>query len=389
MRTYMMKDLLLYWRNRREIAIGLLLPIVLVLVLNVVFSDLLGSEDKPMALTLAVVIEDDGSPEAGRLLEDLRSPALAKWLSVAELPKPEALRQVESGDVDGALVISRGYAESLSHADAREGAAGARLPLIVKGYSTKATALEGLIRDLADQVNFERAIAAAADGDAGMTPPPTGGRELLEGAQPFTMAQYFTIAIGALFGLFIASTIGERTGGEKREQVFNRVLLSNSRPLDFLKGKTASAFLMIWMQFAFVVLVSRFSLGVFSGKTAHFWMGMLAMITLHAAALAGLAALFASITLRARSIDAASGLFLTITMVFGTLGGGFAPIHFFPGWLQRIGEWTPNGRTLAMATEWIQFEDWSALTVSFAWLLAFALAMLLAGIRLYPGRGDR
>lgn len=389
MRTFMKKDLLLSWRNRRETAIGLLLPLLLILVLNYIFADLQTLESRPSALTLAVVNEDGRSPEAGQLLDGLRSPALAEWLTVAEMPKPEALRQVESGDVDGLLVIPAGFSERLGRADVREGEEPARLPLIVKEYSTNAAALGEVVRELADQMNFGLALSSAADGrtpDAAMLPQ-AGSRETIEGAQPFTMAQYFTIAIGALFGLFIAASVGERTAAEKREQVVNRVILSGSRPLHFLMGKTAAAFCLIWLQFAFVVIVSHLNLGVFAGKQLQFWLGLLVMITVYAAALAGLAALYTAITLRMQSLDAVNGLFMMVTIVFGTIGGGFAPIQLFPEWLQRIGEWTPNGRTLAMAAEWIQFEDWSVQWASLAGMIAFTAVVLTAGIKLFPRRG--
>ena len=388
MLTFMKKDLLLFWRNRRETAIVLLLPIVLVIVLNLIFSNLMESDAKPLSLALAVANEDGDSPAAERLLDALRDPALAEWLSVSALSKPEALQQVESGEIDGLLVIPQGYSQRLNDAAAREGDP-VQLPLIVKERSVKTSALDDMIRGYFDQVNFELALAEAAPGgESESAPLSIGGRETIEGARPFTMAQYFTVAIGALFGLFIAATVGERTGAEKREHVFNRVLLSNVRPLHFLMGKTAAAFCFIWLQFTFVVLVSHLNLGVFAGKSAQFWLGLLTMITVYAAALAGLSALYTSITLRMRSLDAVNGLFLMITMVFGTLGGGFAPIQLFPEWLQRIGQWTPNGRMLAMATEWIQFEAWSAHWVPFAGMIAFAFTLLAAGIMLYPRRGD-
>src|SRR5690606_8674777 len=124
-----------------------------------------------------------------------------------------------------------------------------QLPFIVKEHSADAAMLGEILREYFDQVNFGLAIAAAG-GKPAAAPAAVGGREAIEGGQPFTRTQYFTIAIGAMCGLFMGATIGERTGAEKREQVFNRVILSNSRPLHFLMGKTAAAFCLIGLQFA-------------------------------------------------------------------------------------------------------------------------------------------
>src|SRR5690606_20733957 len=127
---------------------------------------------------------------------------------------------------------------------------------------------------------------------------------------------------------------------EKRECVYYRIRLTNARPIYYLMGKTASAFVLAWLQFSFILILSHLLLGAFEGKSAMFWSGLAAAVTMYALTVAGLSALYTSAALRLRSVDTANGLFMLLTILFGLLGGGFMPIYLFPDWLQRAGEWT-------------------------------------------------
>lgn len=388
MLTYIKKDLLLFWRNRRETATVVLLPIILIVVLNFAFSGLFGTDSKPLALALAVVNEDREPSGKEQLLAYLQNPGLSEWLTVKELDEFEALEQVEQGEVDGAIKIPDGYSSQLLSAGTFNEGTAVELPLIVKENSMHVEVVQQILGEYFGAIHFGLALQQAAGAEPGAEPLAVGGREMIEGAEPFSMGQYFTIGMGLLFALFIAASVAERTGTEKREQVFNRIVVTNTRPLAFLMGKTFSTFCLVWLQIVFVILVSQLLLGVFSGKSTDFWLGLLLMLTAYAMTMAGLTALYTSISLRVRNIDASNAIFMLLTMVFGILGGNFFPNFLFPPLLQRIGEWTPNGLTLAVVTEWIQYGEFGALWGPLSVLTVFAAICILAGAALYPKRGE-
>lgn len=409
MLNFIKKDLLLFWRNRRETATVVLLPIILVIVLNYAFSSMFSTGSSPLDLKLAMVNKDDEvagirqfgdeatdwrleeasiSTPVTLIYEFLHNRELSEWLTVYELDEPEALEQLEQGEIDAILTIPHDYTyRMLRELELGEDSAIA-LPFTVKEHSMDVSVISDVIHEFFDQIHFQLVFHHPADEPPVSGPIPEGGREMMERADTFTMAQYFTIAMGALFALFIASTVAEKTGAEKREQVVNRILIANSRPIFYLMGKVFSTFCLVWLQMMFVILVSHLLLQVFEGKTSTFWYGMLLMVTTFAMAMAGLSAFFTSIMLRMKSIDAANGLFMLFTMGFGLLGGNFVPIYFFPVWMQELGEWTPNGLTLAVLTEWIQYERFSALLAPALALGLVSVLFLLVGAFLYPRRGE-
>lgn len=381
MLTFIGKDLLLFWRNRQETAVFLLLPILLVIVLNFVFGGISGTPGRPAHLSLGVVTDDHAPQQSAvvkELLDELHGSSDAIGLTIAMLNEAEAMRQLEQGELHGLLRIP-----AFDPADGDR----AELTYVTKGGGTDAAALGALLDAYVEQANVRQAFYQAE----GELPPdvmlPAGGYELTDG-DPFTMTQYFPIALGALFALFLASTVAERTCTEKRERVYYRIRLTNARPIYYLMGKTASAFVLAWLQFSFILILSHLLLGAFEGKSAMFWSGLAAAVTMYALTVAGLSALYTSAALRLRSVDTANGLFMLLTILFGLLGGGFMPIYLFPDWLQRAGEWTPNGLLVTELAAWFQLEAASALYMPILVLGVWGAVCFLAGLMLYPKRGE-
>lgn len=420
MLTFFKKDLLIVWRDRREMALAIFLPIVLVVVLNFSFSNVFGTGSQSISLSLAIVNEDDQAAgleqfaahvaaldlpaeAAGQLLamssqlapltlldQFLQSPDLADWLTVNALQESEARQQLEKEQIDGLLHIPAGYTFQTLNAVLLGEPSAAPLRYIMQENTLNASILGDIMADFFDQLNFQLALQHAI-GEAlpqQAAPLLQGGREIVAGSEPFTMGQYFTIGMAVLFPLFLAMTIAGKTAAEKRELVFNRIMIANTRSSTYLMGKIWSTFCLVFLQFMFIILVAQAMLGVFAGKSSVFWGGLLLVALFYALFIACLSVIYTSLILVMDNYNTANGIFLLITMMFGVVGGSFVPLYVFPEWLQGLSEWTPNGFTLAALTEWIQFEQFSALTPVFIVLSIAALASLLVGMTLFPKRGE-
>ncbi|MFS0562777.1 ABC transporter permease [Terribacillus sp. 179-K 1B1 HS] len=418
MRSFIKKDLLIFIRDWKELLTVLLLPIVLVIVLNFAFAGLFDGDEVSMDLQLAVVNQDNeteameqlkerlvsdaafeeqeanaiveaaGEIQPVNLLSDyLESDDVKEWVTVHDLEEKEAAKKVKEGDLDGMLIIPEGYnADSLYASFAGEPPTKS-LIYKMEEETMNSSALQQFIQGFIEQLNYQFAIQEITGGAEIEAALPEGGLEDIGTEHDFTMTQYFSIAIGALFALFVVATVAMKTGVEIRDHVFNRILLANSHPMRFLIGKMASTICLVVLQIIFVLLVSHFLMGVFPERSIAFWGGIFVLIILLALVLSGLAAIYTAILLRMNSVDAANGIFMLATLLFGTLGGGFVPIYMLPDWLQQIGEWTPNGLFLAILTEWIQFEDLSAIAQPSMIMIGFFLLFTFIGLALFPKRG--
>ncbi len=420
MLSFIKKDLFIFWRDRKELITVLVLPIILVVVLNFAFAGLFGfNEDVKMDLQLAVVNQDNDTKAMSQLkdrlveeaslnveqteevmgqatlikpismLEDyLHSDDLKEWVTVHEMEETEAEAKVEEGALDGILIIPDGFtADSLYSALMGEPPT-APLKYKIEMETNDTATLSQIIQGFMDQMNIQFALQKVGGAQQEEVVLPEGGLEKVGTGESFTIKQYFPIAIGALFSLFLAATVATKTGEEIRQQVFHRILLTNSHPFQFLNGKIVSTFLLAWLQTMFVFIFSHFILDVFPGRTISFWLGTIWIVTLLSLAISGLSAVFTSISLRVPDIDAANGIFMIVIILFGIIGGSFVPVYLLPDWLQTVGEWTPNGLTIATLTKWVQFEDFSSLIIPSIILVLFFIIMTVIGLVLYPKRGE-
>ncbi|MED4082472.1 ABC transporter permease [Halalkalibacterium halodurans] len=417
MGSFIKKDLLLFWRDRKELITVLALPILLVIVLNFAFAGLFGGDQElNLDLTLAVVNEDDETgtiaqlqeklikeasfkeTEVARLVEQvgdiqpipllfeyLSSEDLQDWLTVYELTEAEAVAKVKEGDADGILVIPDGFTvNSLYAALVGEPTASSLIYKVEMETSNSAT-LYQIIDGFLDHMNNHFALQQM--GEVQEANAPEGGLEKIGVGEAFTLTQYFTISMSALFALFLAATVATKTGEEIRQKVFHRILLTDRKPILFLVGKIVSTAFLVWLQMMLVFVVSHILLDVFPDRTVTFWLGVIGSVTVLSLAIAGIATIFTSLLLRMTNLDAANGIFMLVIIVFGVVGGNFVPIYIMPNWLQQIGEWVPNGLFLMILTEWIQFEEVSSIFSPSLLLVGFFLTCTVLGVALYPKRG--
>ncbi|WP_026561476.1 ABC transporter permease [Bacillus sp. J37] len=421
MLSFIKKDLLMFWRDRKELITVLVLPIILVMVLNFAFAGLFGfNEDAKLDLQLAVVNQDDNDTEAMTqlkerlvkeaalgeeqtvevlsqatfikpisMLEDyLHSDDLKEWVTVHEMEETEAVANMKEGELDGILIIPDGFtADSLYSALMGEPPT-APLKYKIEMETNDTSTLAQIIQGFMDQMNYQFALQKVGGDPRVEVILPEGGLEKVGAGENFTMTQYFPIAIGALFSLFLAATVATKTGEEIRQKVFYRILLTNSHPFHFLIGKIVSTFCLAWLQTMFVFLLSHLILDIFPDRTIPFWLGTIGIVSLLSLAISGLSAVFTSISLRVSDIDAANGIFMIVIILFGIIGGSFVPIYILPDWLQKIGEWTPNGLSLTIMTQWVQFEEFSSIIIPSMILVVFFILCTVIGLALYPKRGE-
>lgn len=430
MGVFFKKDVLTYWRDRKEILIAFVMPLVLIAVLSLALPDWFNQGGDSLRIKTALVIEDDvdagvaafvrsleqsdmsreeverlsaaaaATNPAELLMQMLEGEALGSLVEVARSDADTALRKLEEEDWTAIVTIPAGYTESaLSGMMLGAGNAEA-VPLSVVGNeaSMELDVLYGALSDFVRTLNFGSAVESsardagvirdgAAPGDSiGDSPAIAGGIEQVEGFDAMTASQYFTLSISGLFSLFMAMTTATKAMTEKRELVFSRILLAGVRPGRYLAGKTMSTFLLTMLQATLAFLVCHFVLDLFPGRGFPFWLGIAGLVAAYCAAVSALATIFTSLAYRLKD-DSAGGAMMTVIMVFGTIGGGFVPVYVLPSWLRGMGEWTPNGLSLAAYTDWIRQGGYGDLFTAFAQLLLFAAAALLVGIAIFPRKG--
>lgn len=419
MRSFLKKDLLVFWRDRKEVLISVLSPILIIIVLNFAFAGLwFGDTPNEMEINVGLVVEDDESVGLKQFEETVKAmdlsevekevmidqaaslspsrlltsffndPSLNSLIYTEQLEGEKAKERVKEGELDALVKIPKGFTFDTLRQMFFNISSETSLTIQIDEQSIESNTLESILDSYMDTLNFQFALSHVAEGKTVDTILPQGEKEIIQSVESMDITQYFTIAMSVLFTLFIAVTVATKTTTEKRERVFNRILLTDSRPISYLMGKVLSTFFFALFQLIIVFIISQLLLDVFSEKSMAFWVGLMLIITFFALTVAGLSAVFTSIILRMSNTDAANGIFTLIIMLFAALGGSFFPLEVFPDWMQGITEWIPNGLTVIGFMEWFQYGDSSSLIVPVIKLFVFFIVFLIIGIGLFPKRGN-
>lgn len=417
MGSFIKKDLLVFWRDRKEVLLSLLLPIGIIILLNFAFAGLIDEGSESVNIDVAFVQEDNESigfeqyeekineldvsnSEKEALLvqaaeispielitDFFQDEEMKEWVNAIEIDKSEAIELADEGELDAIITIPEGFTSSVLASIFLGEDAEQSLTINVEEESNEVSALQGIVSNYMHTLNFQFGLGSTVEAGPVTEPElPEGGREVVEGVEVFTLAQYFTIAMASLFALFVSQAVALKTVTEKRERVFNRIILTNSNPFDYLMGKIVATFLMVWIQLMITFMITQVFLDVFPGKSIQFWIGIVIIITALAIAVSGLSAVFTSITLRLEDPNAVSGIAVMVIMGLATLGGSFFPIETFPGWIQRLGLLTPNGLAQSSILKWIQYGSMDELILPTMMLLGFFVICFVIGILLFPRR---
>lgn len=421
MGNFLKKDLLINWRDRKENVTSIIITIVLIVVLGLILPGWVENPNSTLHLKAAYVVKDNETAGLNQFRTNLMGSEMnkedvAKLMMLAEQNQPakllqkllisdevtqmvdwsaleekEAQRKLENGEIQAIVTIPENFTiHSLNKMLLDEGN-GATISLVADDPSLEVSVLQGTIEGFSQQFNRSTAIAFTLINNADVTVQEKsissiGGFEIIEGVRPITSFQYFTLSIAVLFAMYQAANTASKSVVEKREQVFQRIIISGSRPLSYLSGKFGVTLIMALLKFTIVIVIAHFVLNLFPGYSLKFWLGftmLTAMMGLFVAALSGL---FTTIMFRIKP-DITNAIIQSLILVLGLFGGNFVPITVLPDSIKIFSDWTPNGLWLSTMIKWIQQESWITMADGIFGLLVFTVAAMTICVWLFPRRG--
>ncbi len=414
------KDLRLLSRNRGAVFFTFAWPVLMALAFGSIFGGMGGQRGRiPVA-----VVDEDGTPEAARMVDRLRA---SDGLEVVTAARPEAEQAVRAGKCTAAVVLPRGYgeaAERLFHGEPR------RVEILVDpARRAEAAMLEGILtgaamqslQDLFTEPRRAEAmvdkslsdLAASPEGPrteptrrflgelktflaqpsapaAGGTAAEPGGwkpvvvekRELKADRRGPANAFEVTFPQGMLWGVigsalgFAVSLVTERTRG-----TLTRLQAAPISRAHVLAGKALACLAAIG---AVLSLLMGTGWAFFGVRPASWGLLLLAAGSL-AICFVGLMMVVAVL---GKTEQSAGGLGWAIMMPLTLLGGGMVPLFAMPAWMAQAGSLSPvKWGVLALeGAIWRGFGP-AEMLLPCGVLLAIGAAGFLVGARLFAAEG--
>ncbi|SES05755.1 ABC transporter permease [Salipaludibacillus aurantiacus] len=418
MLSFILKDLKIMARDRTELIVLLLMPLILIGILGFALRGMFEGNTEALEMQVALVQLDDEEVGIEAFIEDLEesgapdeqvqalenaasdiSPSrllmamfendeLEEIIAIVETDQETAESYVRNEEVAAVLTIPEHFTyDSLRKMMLDEGE-GSSLALTVTEYgSLRASIFNDVISQFVRELNFETAIAQAYGGEL----PPgeeaaVGGRESATAADPVSSMQYYALGMAVMFVLYVSSTLSSKAFVEKKQHVFYRILLTGTHPVTYLSGKFISASLIAFLQLAILFSLSAIVFQAFTFHSIDFWLGMAGISAALSLCVGALAALLTALVVRYNN-DAISSIFSGgVVSLFAFVGGSFFPTDNMPAFFKFIGSWTPNGAGLAAYVQWLQGYETSVIMGSLLRIAVATVIIIVVSLLIFPRR---
>lgn len=374
------KDLKLRVRDRSAIIMGIVAPLSLALIFNLVF----GSAFDPggVDLTYGVVDEDQTELSAAfvHVLEDIEGEGI---ISLESYPDAGAGRSaIDDGEIDASFEIPEGFGQDINTGEAPQ--------IDVVGDIDEPTATQ-IAASIAEQFatgleSAQLAVATTASllGEP-ITPELIGSLsgdpadaafsyQLVDEAVPARQldgATYFAAAM-AVFFLFFTVQFGVLgLLEEERNGTMPRLMAAPIRRTAVVAGKALLAFALGLVSMTFLVLGTQVLMGAQWGPP----IGVALLVTTGVLSAVGIMGLVAA---GARTAEGAGNLGSVIAVILGMLGGVFFPIGGSGDLLSSLTYLTPHAWFLRGLGDLANGAPWTAALPSAGAMLVFALVTGIA-----------
>ncbi len=348
------KDLRIFFSDRKALFLALLLPVGLITLFAFAFGGV-ANDDESDASPVHVLFTDADQTDASKnIIAQLDS---IPGLEFTATTKDEALQKIKSGDEIAAVIISKGFSDSLSE--------GNNIPvelLFDQSRSMEVSILQNLLvgklSEVSGEVNKNRGIGLMVQNLFPMMP--QSSKDTMtqtfirqsEAAEKETSLVTMTSVVGdaesnwgliqAVAGtaimmlLFSVSALGQSLLEEKENGVLKKLLQSPLHPSSIMFGKmltsTVVAIFQLTVMFVFAWLA--FGLNIFINLPALF-----IMILATALACSAFGVFLSSIVTTKKQADSLG----TILILFMSgIGGSMIPLYIMPQFMQNIAVVTVN-----------------------------------------------
>lgn len=355
-----LKDIKIQIKDRKQLVLMLLMPIVLTAILGTALKGVLNSDEAPKTV-LGLYNADEHKVTDGFIESVLKRTDMKSSLELKSISSEKQLRNLLKAEkIDAGLILPEGWGQSLvagrtAHARIYQGSGkeinAVFIQQLTDAYTESVQTISGsttfAVTNLAirakqsgESFNPEKSgqqIAAAAEE---AIKPKDYVKDTPVGNKPVSAMQYYAAAMAAMFLLFNAMNGGKSFHNERGTETLGRLMVTPTTRGAILGGKFLGTWFIAFIQFLVFMIVTHYVLLVDWGS--HVWQ-TLVLAFVYSFAVAGLSMVVAAFTKSERAADAIGSVGV---QVFAILGGSMIPIASFPEVLRGLSKLTPNSWAL-------------------------------------------
>lgn len=338
-----LKDLLLFFRDKKSFFTLFFMPIILIAILGAAFGDNMKKDSEIRINSFRVGITDqDKSATSKMFLSTLSKSELSDIFDVKITSKNQLEKDLNSRDITLGIIIKPNFEKSILNQD--------HVQLnILKGPNSnlQEMVLENVVLQFFQNYHMNRILVPLNQGKEVEIVSDQLKKELVNernihiNSQPISSFQYYAGGMGVLFLLMTVVFLVGSMIEEKEEDVYKRLIVSKLSNTSYIVGKLLGIVLMSMIQLAVIILFTSFVFKVNWGEP--FTVVMIGCSFILNAA--GFGVLIGSFINREKTFNSVG---ILGTQVLAALGGSMVPLYLFPQWVIDISYFLPNSLALQM-----------------------------------------
>lgn len=397
-----LKDLLIFARDRKSFVTLFLMPIILIAILGAAFGGLMGEDVTVQKFTVGYVDYDD-SDFSKLLKEEVLETSLEEYIDLKEMTEAELETEIKDQSLGVGVIVPNNFSSSIE--DGKETTieivsghdTGLELLVVESGITQFSQLVQGRtsIGEIIGELNGEAVAEAEARAEAealaeaieqakreAQSPEEaeaieeqmiqqheeemtTTEVEIIEmpdfdiaevssliaeqtvsdDTPPISSFQYYAAGMGVMFLLMTVVIVVGSMIEEKESQVYNRLLVSNLANRQYLLGKFLGIIFVSLLQLTIIILGTSLLFSINWGSSLS---GIVLTVVSFTISAAGLGVFIGSFI---KSEGLYSNIGIIGSQVLAALGGSMVPLYLFPEWMIEVSKVLPNALALQMFLE--------------------------------------
>ncbi|MGM0967756.1 MAG: ABC transporter permease [Bacillota bacterium] len=370
-----LKDLLLFFRDKKSFFTLFFMPIILIAILGAAFGENMKQESEVSINSFRVGVTDqDKSATSKMFLSTLSKSELSDIIDVRVISKDQLEKDLNNRDIKVGIIIKPNFEKSLLNYD--------KVQLnILKGPNSalQEMVLENVVLQFFQNYHMNRILVPLNQGEKVEIVSDQMKKELVNernihiNSQPITSFQYYAGGMGVLFLLMTVVFLVGSMIEEKKEDVYKRLIVSKLSNTSYIVGKLLGIVLMSMIQLAVIILFTSFVFKVNWGEP--FTVVMIGCSFILNAA--GFGVLIGSFIKREKTFNSVG---ILGTQVLAALGGSMVPLYLFPQWVIDISYFLPNSLALQMFLKSMAGADFSEIQSGFILSCGMGLVFFITAL---------
>lgn len=381
------KDLLITLKDRKALALILLMPIALIFVLGMGLSSMFKQNGVEIKKFDVAFVNRDNGEIADHFKEFMESEEIKKMIALKEIDENEAMKMVKKGDLAALIVLPMNFSDNIKkgldtkieiYEDPGSPMRGKIVESLIKSFAGLTSSIQSSVEavdPVFKQYNLDGSmILPYVMKSLENTSDVEFNQRNLEKSNSLSAMEYYSAAMLVMFILFVAS-VGTTSIIEEREnKTLLRLMSTTLSKGTILAGKLLGLIFLGIFDVSALIIFTRFAYGVNWGSSPS---GLILLSLSMIFAASGFAMFIATIFKTSKSVFAVSP---AVIMVMSALGGSMFPILAMPPVLQTISKVTLNNWALRGYLSLMMDGTVNSVTTPVIVLFAIGAVFLTVGI---------